>query len=148
MVHDLARSSPPTYLNDGSMVTVRSRLLLNIRMLARLNPTDNPILRAKVARHQRRLIPIRNNSRVENMTEVRIINSPTPVLKQTPIPNPKATLPSSLNPMMITISRHCRVLMTCSMSVPDSTQRKRHLSEPCSAERKRSVAGLNYNFQH
>ena len=70
-----------------------------------------------------------------------------------PVLNPSLVL--TLNPNLLPIlslilmtmtSRHFPA-STCSKSVPDSTRRRKRLSGPCNAGRKRSVAGLNSNFQ-
>ena len=52
----------------------------------------------------------------------------------------------ALSPSLtVTTNPHCPV-STCSKSVPVTTRRKRHSIAPCSAERKRSDAGLNYSI--
>lgn len=144
MVHGLAGNSLPMLLNGGSTVTVRNRLLqLSNRMLTRRKRIPNPIIRVKIHRHHHHRIQFRV-SRIK-ISKVQTLN---PVLNPTLVLTLTLNLPPILSLIpTTTTNRHCPV-STCSKSVPVSIRRRKRLSEPCSAGKRRSGAGLNSNFQH
>lgn len=141
MVPALAGSSQPTLLKGGSTVTVINRLLqLNSRMLTGRKQMKEPIMRVKICRHHHRFQIMVNRIGVGKTIP------PNRLPDLSPAHGTNLKLRPALSPSLtVTTNPHCPV-STCSKSVPVTTRRKRHSIAPCSAERKRSDAGLNYSI--